>query len=151
MKTLVPFLFLALVMGKGAFANAPHQEALLMALDDEYKAKATYAQVIEDFGAVRPFINIKRSEERHIQALIPLLKKYGVSIPDNPYLGNIASYNSLKEACLAGIQAEIENVALYDRIESMVNQRDILNVFASLRWASQERHLPAFERCANRN
>jgi hypothetical protein len=32
-----------------------------------------------------------------------------------------------------------------------VQQEDILNVFSRLRWASQERHLPAFERCARRN
>lgn len=144
-------LLFSLILSQSALATAPHQEALLMALDDEYKAKATYSQVIEDFGSVRPFVNIKRSEERHIDALIPLLNKYGVAVPDNPYLGNIASYNSIKEACAGGVQAEIDNVALYDKIEAMVDQEDILSVFERLRWASQERHLPAFERCVNRN
>ncbi len=147
MKTLLIALFLS----NAAQASAPHEQALLMALDDEYKAKATYEQVIEDFGAIRPFTNIKRSEEKHIEALIPLLNKYGVAIPDNPYLGNIASFNSIKEACLGGVQAEVDNVALYDKIEAMVDQEDILNVFDRLRWASQERHLPAFQRCARRN
>ena len=34
------------------------EAVLLEALDDERKAEATYAAVIEKFGEVRPFINI---------------------------------------------------------------------------------------------
>jgi hypothetical protein len=46
-------------------------EALLGdALDDEYKAEATYAAVITRFGPVRPFINIVEAERRHAGALI---------------------------------------------------------------------------------
>lgn len=145
MKFAPLILMLFMVSAK---ASAPHETALLMALDDEYKAEATYEQVLKDFGEVRPFKNIIRAEQRHINALIPLLKKYGVSIPSNPYSGKIASFSSLKEACQIGVQAEIDNVALYDQIEGMVSQQDILLVFDRLRWASQERHLPAFERCS---
>jgi hypothetical protein len=144
-KYIVSFLF-----SFSALASAPHQEALLKALDDEYKAKAVYQQVMQDFGQVRPFSNIVKSEQRHIDALLPLLKRYRVEVPANPYLGKVGFYNSIKEACLAGVQAEIDNIALYDEIESMVSQQDILDVFYNLRWASQERHLPAFQRCANR-
>ena len=32
--------------------------ALREALEDEYKAQATYRKVIEKFGGIRPFINI---------------------------------------------------------------------------------------------
>ena len=35
------------------------QQALLDALNDEYKALATYQKVIEQFGEIRPFTNIK--------------------------------------------------------------------------------------------
>lgn len=37
MKSLIVFLLLSQMVQ----ASAPHQDALLMALDDEYKAKAT--------------------------------------------------------------------------------------------------------------
>ena len=40
------------------------------ALEDEYKARATYRKVIERFGRVRPFVNIIQAEERHIEALL---------------------------------------------------------------------------------
>ncbi len=47
----------------------PEVNALLEALDDEYKAAVTYAQVIDDFGPIRPFVNIIEAERRHIEAL----------------------------------------------------------------------------------
>lgn len=39
------------------------------ALDDEYKARATYRKVIEAFGPVRPFVNIVEAEDRHAEAI----------------------------------------------------------------------------------
>ncbi len=126
-------------------------KALKMALDDEYRAKATYLKVIEDFGARRPFTSILDSEQRHINALIPFFTIYGEAIPANPYLGKIDSYASFKAACEAGVQAEMANVALYDSIFSMTDDPDLIAVFQNLQWASQNRHLRAFKRCANRN
>jgi len=50
--------------------------ALHEALDDEYRAWATYDQVIADFGEVRPFINIREAEARHMAALQRLFARY---------------------------------------------------------------------------
>lgn len=132
-------------------ANADgNVKALKLALDDEYKSKATYLKVIEDFGDIRPFSNIVKSEQRHIEALLPFFKKYSMDVPENPYIGNISSYSSVKEACLDGIKAEEENVKLYDKIFSMTTDTDLVAVFKRLQWASQERHLRAFQRCVDR-
>ncbi len=60
-------------------------QVLREALDDEYRAWATYDQVIADFGAVQPFVNIREAEARHIDALHGLYRCYGLTIPDNPY------------------------------------------------------------------
>jgi hypothetical protein len=57
----------------------------------------------------------------------------------------------VKAACEASVTGEIENVALYDRLLKSTIKQDILNVYNALRTASQERHLPAFQRCSNRN
>ncbi len=125
-------------------------DALLAALDDEYLAWATYDQVIADFGPVRPFINIRDAEARHIGALLPLFEHYGIPVPANPYPGTLPHYPDLKAACEAGVAAEVENAALYGRLESATTRTDLLTVFSRLREASQERHLPAFRRCADR-
>ncbi len=38
------------------------KKALGEALDDEYKARATYRVVISKFGKIRPFVNILESD-----------------------------------------------------------------------------------------
>lgn len=122
--------------------------ALLEALDDEYKAWATYDQVIRDFGEARPFINIRDAEARHIEALCVLFARYGLPVPENPWAGGVARYASLQEACEAGVAAEIANGELYERLLGATERLDILTVFRNLQEASQQRHLPAFQRCA---
>ena len=133
-----------------AAAASDNVAALKLALDDEYKAKATYLKVIEDFGNQRPFSNIVKSEQRHIEALIPFFTKYGIPVPENPYLGKVPGFKSLTEACQTGVDAEIENVELYDRIFSLTDDSDLYATFENLQWASEYRHLPAFKRCASR-
>lgn len=123
------------------------EEALARALDDEYKARATYAQVIADYGDVRPFANIINSEEVHIRELLLLYQKYGLTPADDAWYGTVDSFDSLIEACDVGVQAEIENVALYEELFAQVDNQDIIAVFTSLQSASQEKHLPAFQRC----
>lgn len=121
--------------------------ALNEALDDEYKALATYEQVMADFGEVPPFSNIREAESRHIEALCSLFSRYGLSIPENPWLGKVERYSSLKIACEAGVAAEIANAELYERLLKATERADILTVFRNLRDASQQRHLQAFQRC----
>src|SRR5690606_27911648 len=60
-------------------------DGLLLALNDEYMATATYEQVNRDFGDPRPFVNIVRAEQRHAERLKALFTKYGVAVPDNPW------------------------------------------------------------------
>jgi hypothetical protein len=123
-------------------------EALQKALDDEYKAWATYEQVIADFGAVRPFTQIQKAEENHIDALVTLFDRYALEVPVNEYVGSMSSFGTLAEACAAGALAEIDNAALYDQLFDGVENPELIRVFTSLQQASQTKHLPAFERCA---
>ena len=122
--------------------------ALNEALDDEYRAWATYDQVIADFGEVPPFNNIRAAEARHIEALCMLFGRYGLPVPENPWTGKIARYVSLQAACEAGVAAEIANGEMYERLLKETPRPDILTVLRNLQEASQQRHLPAFQRCA---
>ena len=120
---------------------------LNLALDDEYKALATYQAVIEKFGQVKPFVDIAQSEQRHIDALTKQYEKYGIPVPENPWPSNVPEFDSAAEACQAGIEAEKANAELYERLFEMTDNRALLNVFTNLSRASQESHLPAFEDC----
>lgn len=125
-------------------------EALRMALDDEYKAWSVYDQVISDFGQVQPFTNIRKAEENHIVALVTLFQRYGLDVPTNGWPGNVPNFDTVAAACEAGVQAEIDNAALYNQLFSMVvDKPDIVEVFTALQQASQTKHLPAFEQCAS--
>lgn len=122
--------------------------ALHEALDDEYHAWATYDQVIRDFGEVLPFSNIREAEARHIEALHGLFARYGLPVPENTWPGKVERYASLQAACAAGVTAEIANGEMYDRLMAATQRTDILTVLRNLQAASQQRHLPAFQRCA---
>ena len=125
-------------------------EVLHEALDDEYRAWATYDQVIADFGEVRPFINIRESEARHIEALRGLYERYSLPVPPNPWIGRSARYASVEQACEAGVEAEIANGEMYERLLAATARPDIADVLRHLQEASQQRHLPAFRRGAQR-
>ena len=125
--------------------------ALREALDDEYHAFSTYDQVVADFGEVRPFINVRGAEARHIDALRNLFDRYGVPLPPNQWSGTVKRYPRIRDACEDAVEAEIANAALYERLMASTTRPDLLTVFANLRDASQERHLPAFQRCVSRS
>jgi hypothetical protein len=122
-------------------------DALQAALDDEYHALATYDQVVCDFGEVRPFINIRESEARHIVALQRLFERYGLPVPANAWPGRVKRYRRLSDACADAVDAESANAGLYERLMASTARDDLRAVFGNLREASQARHLPAFQRC----
>lgn len=125
------------------------KSAIFSAIDDEYKAHATYEAVIAKFGSVRPFSMIIRSEEQHISSLKALLDKYGVAIPSDSWTGKVTAPDSITAACQTGVDAEIANAALYREklLPAVTEYPDITSVFTNLMNASQEKHLPAFDRC----
>lgn len=125
--------------------------ALRQALDDEYRAEATYNAVIDAFGEVRPFINIIEAERRHAARAKAEMDRLGITYDEaNPYLGTIAPPANLLAACEQGVSAEIENIALYDRLLPTIRDDDVRATLVDLQWASRERHLPAFQRCVSR-
>jgi len=127
------------------------EEALRAALDDEYHARATYRAVIDAFGEVRPFIHIVESEERHIEALERQCEKHGVEVPADEWTRRVSAPESLRQACENAVKAERDNAGLYEKlIEAVDEYPDVQETFRRLSEASQERHLPAFERAAGR-
>jgi len=127
------------------------RNVLTEAINDEYKARATYRHVIDRFGEIRPFINIIEAEGRHIEALLPLFKKYGIDVPEDNWYSRITPPLTLIDACRTGVEAEIENAEMYSRLlDSTTDYPDVQHVLTQLQRASAENHLPAFQRCLDR-
>ena len=122
-------------------------KALNMALDDEYHALAVYQSVIASFGEVEPFVEIAASEQRHIDALVNQFNKQGLPIPENSWMGSIPPFDSVQQACQAGVEAEIANADLYSQLFAMTENPTLTRVFTNLSNASVNSHLPQFETC----
>lgn len=121
---------------------------LTEAIEDEYKARATYRRVLEEFGDVRPFSNILGAEQRHIDALLVLFTEYGLRVPEDNWPDRVETPATLLAACQAGVTAEIDNATMYDRLLAASGDfPDVQSVLRNLQRASQENHLPAFQRC----
>ena len=125
-------------------------EALSEALEDEYKARATYQKVIERFGPVRPFVNIVEAEGRHVAAILAQFRRLGANPPADTWQERAKTPNSMAQACADAVQAEIENDAMYSRLLEQVTDAEVRKVLLRLQEASRTQHLPAFQRCAER-
>ncbi len=125
------------------------QTLLVEALQEEHKAEQTYRRVLADFGGVAPFAAIANAEQQHVQALLRLFERREWTAPPSVWtLGNVTVFDTLAAACAGGVDVEIEDAELYDGYLSRGDlPRDVVNVFANLRAASLQRHLPAFQAC----
>lgn len=122
-------------------------QILRIAVYDEFKAYETYTKIIEKFGLLQPFVNIKEAEAIHYAALINLMEKYGVEVPVNNWASKIEIPNTIIECCEMGVAAEINNIAMYNNLLSFAVESDIKDTLFRLQAASFNNHLPAFRNC----
>lgn len=158
-KTPIAILLFGLMAAAPVWSQTltPDAEAALgSALQDERHAEAFYSAVMAKFGDARPFSNIIEAERQHEAMLIGLYETYGVAVPENGFATGVliapAAPETLADACKIGVEAEIANRDLYDGnlLPAVAAYPDITLVMQRLRDASEESHLPAFQRCANR-
>lgn len=124
-------------------------QVLRIAVYDEFHAFETYSAIINKFGNVSPFINIKEAEAVHYSALMPLCEKYAVNIPINDWASKIEIPNTLVECCELGVASEINNIKMYDNLIKHTNELDVKDLLYKLQAASYNNHLPAFRNAVN--
>ena len=131
---------------KGALKadNLTLSDMLTYAIQDEYLARAEYAQIINKYGPIRPFSNIVKAEERHISYLIPLFERYGYDIPEDSADEYVIIPQDIKTSLELGVNAEIDNIAMYEAFLERELPADVRDVFEQLKRAS-ENHLRAFQ------
>lgn len=122
-------------------------QILQIAIYDEFKAYETYSKIIEKFGNINPFSNIKEAEAVHYSVLISLAQKYSVEVPINDWTDKIEVPNTIIECCELGVAAEIDNIAMYNNLLGYASKSDIIDALYRLQAASYNNHLPAFRTC----
>ncbi len=123
--------------------NYAIEDMLLYALIDEVNARETYAAIIETYGQIKPFTNIMLAEQTHINLLLPLFETYGIEVPEIQV--DILVPETIESAYQLGVQAEIANIALYEKFLEQDLPDDVRSVFEKLVEASNH-HLAAFSR-----
>lgn len=122
--------------------------ALNEAIQDEYKAMLFYQKTIDKFGQVMPYVNIVDAEVKHQESLAKLFQNYGLAVPTSQWKDSeISTFSSVQASCANCYQAEIDNIALYDKYLSLDLPDDVRKVFENNRAASLNKHLPAFANC----
>jgi len=131
--------------------NYTLQEMLTYAIQDEYLAKAEYAAIIDTFDVTRPYTNIIRAESNHIAELLPLFDNYKVPVPvESSVAGQAIIPATLAETFAIGVEAEKNNIAMYEAFLKQDLPDDVRAVFENLRDGSIK-HLAAFERGVERD
>lgn len=122
-------------------------QILQIAVYDEFKAYEAYSKIIEKFGNINPFSNIKEAEAVHYSVLISLMQKYGVEVPINDWTDKIDVPNTIIECCELGVASEIDNISMYNHLLKYAQDSDIIDVLFRLQAASYNNHLPSFRAC----
>ncbi|PPA69473.1 rubrerythrin family protein [Jeotgalibacillus proteolyticus] len=120
-------------------------QMLTYAMQDEYLAQARYDAILAAFGYIPTFYQIKEAELRHIAALNALFERYQIPMPENIAQTLVSTPEIVKNAFAAGVQGEIDNIAMYDKFLTYELPADLSIVFNQLRNASRN-HLAAFEK-----
>lgn len=126
-----------------ASASPTVEQMLVFAIQDEYLARAEYELIMTKAGRVRPFSNIIKAEEQHIAWLTDLMRDQGYKAPADEGAAHAVLPRDLKAAYEAGVQAEVDNIAMYDAFLERDLPADARSLFERLRDAS-ENHLRAY-------
>jgi hypothetical protein len=125
------------------------EQMITMAINDEYLAHKEYDIILDAYGNINPFAKIIEAEESHIEELLPLFEAYDVAVPVDNAADLVALPSSLQEAYEIGVQAEVNNIGMYESFLEEDLPQDVRDVFEDL-MAASENHLQAFSRNASK-
>lgn len=130
----------------GAAADPSYtlKEMLTYAIQDEYLAQAEYKAIMAKYGQLRPFTNIMKAETNHISSLNALFATYKLTLPVNDAARRVVLPTTLQASYSTGVQAELDNIAMYQKFLSQELPAEVEQVFTRLLRAS-ENHLKAFQ------
>jgi hypothetical protein len=124
-------------------------DMLTYAVQDEYLAHGEYQAITDKFGDQPPYSNIAKAEEMHLGFLQAVYSAYGLDFPEDGSAEHVVVPDTLLEAAQTGVQAEINNIAMYELFLTYDLPEDVSTVFTALRDGSKS-HLQAFQKQVDR-
>ncbi len=121
------------------------EEMLTYSMEDEYLALTEYQVIEKQYGEQKPFSNLIKAEEKHIQMLEPLFDTYKLKIPSNDWSKSVQVPKTIEDSYVAGKTAEEKNIEMYTAFLKEDLPDDVRDTFEKLLNASK-RHEAAFQR-----
>ncbi|MBK5252432.1 MAG: DUF2202 domain-containing protein [Peptostreptococcaceae bacterium] len=136
---------------KGAIAdkNLSVYDMLMYAVEDEYLAHGEYSAIINKFGSQKPYENIILAEETHLAYLKEIYFSYDLEFPNDSSADHVVIPTDLLEAAKTGVQAEIDNIAMYELFLTYDLPENVYEVFSALKSGSDS-HLLSFQKQVER-
>ena len=146
--------------GTSAILTEDEEEALLFMREEEKLARDVYSVLAEKWLELAIFANIAASEQKHMDAVLNLLDKYGLEDPaEDKKIGEFynedlqalyddlveAGKESLVDALNVGIKIEEKDILDLQGYLSLTEKKDIIQVFENLLDGSKN-HFDAFDR-----
>jgi hypothetical protein len=125
------------------------EQMITMAITDEYLAHKEYEIILDAYGNINPFANIINAEVTHIEELLPLFEAYDIAVPVDNAATLVALPSTLQEAYEIGVQAEVNNIGMYESFLKQDLPQDVRDVFEDL-MAASEKHLQSFSQKASK-
>ncbi|CZE48547.1 hypothetical protein [Campylobacter geochelonis] len=120
-------------------------EFLQAAIKDEQIAFATYANIVQKFGDIKPFSAIMQTQLKFIQELSYMIKKQGEE-PQEADISDIEEAKSIEEAYEIALVIERKTIRFYEKMISNVQNEEIKDLFYRLQASSYNDNLPAFRK-----
>lgn len=162
LKNIVVFIFIVVIVAGSVLAGETHEaksvkeleeymleEMLIYVIQEKYLAQAGYEAIMGEYGEQKPFSNIMKSEESHIEELLPLFAKYNIEVPANDASEHVILAESIEKALENGVKSETNNIAIYEMFLERGLPEEVRAVFVELK-ESSEKHLEAFKRGTER-
>jgi len=119
-------------------------QVLRITVYEQFRLYETYCEMIDKHGEVEPLNEILESVQSHYGALITILERYEVEVPNNDWYEKVKVPDDLIECFEIGVAHEIQNIAMYEELLECVNEEDVREILYKLQAASYNCHLPKF-------
>jgi hypothetical protein len=129
--------------------NLTINDMLTYAVQDEYLARGEYLAIVDKFGDQKPYSNIIQAEETHLAYLEEVYLSLELDFPADTSADHIIIPADLLEAAETGVQAEIDNIEMYELFLSYDLPDNVFEVFSALKSGSDS-HLLAFQKQVNK-
>lgn len=118
------------------------EKALHYAIQDELLSQARYESTLDKFGEIQPFTNVQIAEQKHLNMLIALVKKYNVEVPADEAKTFTNPPSTLYNAYKINTAALKDHITMYEKLSRTDSlPEDVREIMEELVHSSQQNYL----------